>query len=891
MSTTIIYNNETIATATNQSKLLKTAGTYMEGDVLVTDSTPTYNTQAKTGINPSTSSQTITPDSGYDALSSVQINAMPVGSAKGPASVSASGATVITGTNTLTLHKQYVDTTPTVTAGYVSSATQSTGTVQVTASVPTNSSSDLTVSGATVTAPSGYYKNSASASVASGTAGTPTATKGTVGNHSVSVTPSVTNTTGYITGSTIRGTAVTVSASELVSGTKSISANGTGIDVTNYASVDVAVPSEEPSLQAKTNIAPSTSSQTITADTGYDGLSSVQINAMPSGTAGTPVATKGTVSNNSVTVTPSVTNTTGYITGSTKTGTAVTVSASELVSGSETKTENGTYDVTNLASVVIDVPTGGLYQEKTVTPSYDTQIIEPDDAGVTNIVDVGRVDITGISGSSWSYTFPISWSESPVVGDTYHLSYSFTRSTSDDDYTYTYNQDIVWNGYGTEYAPNTVVYLSFNSDSTATVRSTRSSAYTPYFSYIIITKSHPKYDALSKVTVLGIETEKKQINFIDYDGRILHSYTKSEWQSSGVLPSNPSHTGLTAQGWNWTKAQIDAQLTADPYSDIWIGQMYITTSGDTEIDVSMHEGRLDPILTIAVNGTITVDWGDNTTPDTVTGSSLTTRQAVSHTYAASGDYTMVIHVVSGSFQFYGSDSYTLLRKNTTTNENRVYANCVKAVRFGSGVTSINDSAFYDCSSLTSITIPSSVTSIGPFSGAFYNCISLRSITIPSRVTSIGASAFYNCRSLTSITIPSIVTSIGASAFYNCSSLATITIPSSVTSIGASAFYNCWSLTLITIPNGITTIYSNTFYSCYSLASITIPQNVTSMESYAFERIYGMAELHVLPTTPPTNNGAIGFAPADCKIYVPAASLSDYQAATNWSNYASYMVGE
>lgn len=113
-----------------------------------------------------------------------------------------------------------------------------------------------------------------------------------------------------------------------------------------------------PSLQAKTNIAPTTSSQTITADEGYDGLSSVQINAMPSGTAGTPTATKGTVSNHAISVTPSVTNTTGYITGSTKTGTAVTVSASELVSGSETKTANGTYDVTNLASLVVSVSGG-----------------------------------------------------------------------------------------------------------------------------------------------------------------------------------------------------------------------------------------------------------------------------------------------------------------------------------------------------------------------------------------------------------------------------------------------------------------------------------------------------------------------------------------------------
>lgn len=108
--------------------------------------------------------------------------------------------------------------------------------------VARKSSSDLTASGATVTAPAGYYSSSASKSVASGTAGTPTATKGNVSNHSVSITPSVTNTTGYITGSTKTGTAVTVSASELVSGNKEITSNGTNIDVANYSTVSVAVP-------------------------------------------------------------------------------------------------------------------------------------------------------------------------------------------------------------------------------------------------------------------------------------------------------------------------------------------------------------------------------------------------------------------------------------------------------------------------------------------------------------------------------------------------------------------------------------------------------------------------------------------------------------------------
>ena len=406
----------------------------------------------------------------------------------------------------------------------------------------------------------------------------------------------------------------------------------------------------------------------------------------------------------------------------------------------------------------------------------------------------------------------------------------------------------------------------------------------------------------------------KQVNFIDYDGRVLHAYTAEEANALSALPDNPSHTGLTAQGWNWTLPQIKAQLTAMPDAPVWVGQMYITTSGKTEIDVSfVDEARLSPILTIAVNGTIEVDWGDNTTPDTVTGSSLTTRKAVPHTYSSTGDYTIQISVTSGSFTFYGSTTYLLLRKGTTGSENRVYANCIQHIRLGSGITKIEENAFTYCHSLASITIPSGATSIG--NSAFYNCSSLASVTIPSEITSIGDSAFYNCQSLASITIPSGATSIGTNAFYYCYSLTSVTIPSGVTSIGGSAFYSCYSLASIMIPNGVTSIGSNAlyncyslasvtissgatsignsaFYNCYSLASVTIPSEITSIGNNAFSSCYGVAEYHIKPTAVPTG-GTTMFSNivSDCIIYVPSAKLSDYQGASNWSTYASYMQGE
>ena len=118
--------------------------------------------------------------------------------------------------------------------------------------------------------------------------------------------------------------------------------------------------------------------------------------------------------------------------------------------------------------------------------------------------------------------------------------------------------------------------------------------------------------------------------------------------------------------------------------------------------------------------------------------------------------------------------------------------------------------------ITSITIPNSVTSIGDF--AFEDCSSLTSITIPNSVTSIGDYAFYNCLSLTSIEIPNSVTSIGAYAFWGCSSLTSITIPNSVTSIGDCAFCGWSALTSITIPNSVTSIGDNAFEGCSSLTN-------------------------------------------------------------------------
>ena len=379
------------------------------------------------------------------------------------------------------------------------------------------------------------------------------------------------------------------------------------------------------------------------------------------------------------------------------------------------------------------------------------------------------------------------------------------------------------------------------------------------------------------------------ITFYDYDGTVIEAWTLSELATKTALPNYPSHEGLTCQGWNWSLA--DLKTTNRKMN---VGAMYITDDGKTRIYIRLEEGRTSPMLGVCPNGTVTVDWGDGTTPDTLTGTDTKVVQwTPNHAYAAPGEYVIKL-TVDGTMGFYGASvegSGILRYSPSDDNRNYVYRSSVQKIEIGNGVTSIRGSAFDGCYSLASITIPDGVTSIR--GSAFYSCYSLASITIPDGVTSIGDSAFGECTSLTSTTIPDGAISIKSNAFYSCYSLASITIPDGVTSIADSTFYSCYSLASITIPDGVTSTESNAFNSCYSLASITIPDGVTSIKSYTFYRCYCVAFYDFTAcTTVPTlasTNAFTGIS-ADCQIRVPAALVDAWKAATNWSTYADHIVG-
>ena len=193
----------------------------------------------------------------------------------------------------------------------------------------------------------------------------------------------------------------------------------------------------------------------------------------------------------------------------------------------------------------------------------------------------------------------------------------------------------------------------------------------------------------------------------------------------------------------------------------------------------------------------------------------------------------------------------------------------------SSVTSIGNEAFHGCCGLTSLVIPSGVTSIGD--EAFHGCCGLTSLVIPSGVTSIGDEAFYGCSGLINLTIPSSVTRIGWSAFEGCSGLTSLVIPSSVTWISGEAFSGCSGLTSLVIPSSVTSIDRSAFSGCSGLTSLTIPSSVTSIGWSAFEGCSGLTSIYVYPEKTPKLGTDIfsGCDAKKCKVYVPTGTYDDY----------------
>ena len=240
------------------------------------------------------------------------------------------------------------------------------------------------------------------------------------------------------------------------------------------------------------------------------------------------------------------------------------------------------------------------------------------------------------------------------------------------------------------------------------------------------------------------------------------------------------------------------------------------------------------------------------------------------------------------------------------------------------VTCIGPNAFKDCTGLTSVTIPNSVTEIR--SDAFNGCTSLTSVTIPNSVTKIGGLAFADCSGLISVSIGSGVSSISSSAFNPCTSLSTVMLNSdtivgadynllisttiqnifgsqvtayiigdSVTSIGMMAFYGCNGLSSVIIGNRVASIGYSAFTDCTSLTSVTISSSVKSIKQRAFHNCTSLNSIICEAVTPPYlewdskyNIGVFTGVDKSIPLYVQGKSIGLYRTANQWKDFLNIL---
>ena len=371
------------------------------------------------------------------------------------------------------------------------------------------------------------------------------------------------------------------------------------------------------------------------------------------------------------------------------------------------------------------------------------------------------------------------------------------------------------------------------------------------------------------------EAPEKDVNFYDYDGKRVYSYTKSEFLALNEYPANPTHQGLTAQGWNWDYQ--DAVDYVTEYGILDVGQMYITDDGATRITIEISndtpEARRDVYIQLSLNGIAEINWGDGSSTEELTGTSLSTNVNTHHMFQG-GTYVISIKPINNcQIKFSYRDFSKIINCGNTTNIyylNYMYLSYIKEINIGKNV-EIGENALRNITNFK-LSMPLNLTNnIGNYG---FICAP-NIIILPKNLTNFG-STFLGLNSIApAMNIKTSVILNGGIAYDSFTYGDKI-----VTSAFQKRFI---------IPSKLTSIY-NGITILPGVLKLVIPKTITNINSLP---LGSCKELNFSQhTSIPTLGSSTAFGPyfpSDCQIVVPDALYENWIVATNWSNYASQII--
>lgn len=421
--------------------------------------------------------------------------------------------------------------------------------------------------------------------------------------------------------------------------------------------------------------------------------------------------------------------------------------------------------------------------------------------------------------------------------------------------------------------------------------------------------------------------KEKDVNFYDYDGSLLYSYSKDEFLALSEMPANPTHSGLTSQGWNYSLQNAQSYVTNYKYLDI--GQNYTTTDGSSKYYINTSNySNIELNFEIKLNGEVIIDWGDNTTPVTLTGNDITSVINATHTYINGGEY--IIKITPNTILTMMSliaDAFN----NSGDRSNSYFINKIEVGNHVSDISGSSNSTSTKMNSIKSITLPNSITSITNIINAnvlkclilpdgllgfpiIKECYNLTTICMGNGLTSCDTSdnSLWNLKSLT------LPTSVNTFSIGNTNQVAKalkrIVIPTSVTNGNLLLSYSPIEYfygkggtyrinlnyaralkELIFDDNEDITLLGtsgNPLQGTLSLEKIKFPKSVTT---YNFSYLgYNLKELDMtnydeVPTTSSTFINQLQTQAKQCKILVPASLYNAFINSSYWSSVANRIV--